>query len=114
MTATVAALLEARADPELDIPFHAPLFLACGLNGSVECTRMLLDAGANPARRPAKYDEGYTSVHSGIVFGELECVRMILAHKPDVVNVVSKEKNITPLALACQPVVCHASEITSL
>lgn len=103
VTATVAALLEAKADPDLDAPFHAPLFLACGLNGSVECTRMLLDAGANPARRPTKYDEGYTSVHSAIVFGELECVRMILDHKPDVINVVSKEKNITPLALACQP-----------
>ena len=102
MTATVAALLEARADPELDIPFHAPLFLACGINGSVECTRMLLDAGANPARRPAKY-EGYTSVHSAIVFGELECIRMIIDHNADAVNVVSTAKNTTPLALACQP-----------
>lgn len=102
MTATVAALLEAKADPELDIPFHTPLFLACGLNGSVECTRMLLDAGANPARI-SKHEEGYTSVHSGILFGELECIRMILDHKPDVINVVSKEKNTTPLALACQP-----------
>ena len=107
VTATVAALLEAKADPELDHPFHIPLFLACGLNGSVDCTQMLLNAGANPARRPAKYDEGYTSVHSGICYGELECVRMILAHRPDVVNVVSKERDMTPLALACQPDLHH-------
>ena len=102
MTATVAALLEAKADPELDAPSRTPLFLACGLNGSVECTRMLLDAGANPARRPANHG-GDTPVHSAIFFGELECVRMIIDHNRDVVNVVSTENNTTPLALACQP-----------
>ena len=43
---------------------------------------------ANPARRPANH-EGYTSVHSAI-FGELECIRMIIDHNPDV-------------SMSCQP-----------
>ena len=87
MTATVAALLEARADPELDIPFHAPLFLACGINGSVECTRMLLDAGANPVRRSAK-----------LVQCQRDCPGDWSAscHRPHpIVNVVSTAKNTT-------------------
>ena len=73
---TVRLLLNHGADPDTTFPSDdgplSCLYAACGLNGNVEITRLLLEAGADP-------NDGESLYHA-TEQPDLECLKLLLDH----------------------------------
>jgi ankyrin repeat protein len=76
-----------------------PLMVAAFL-GHENMTRILLQCGADPNRKTAEHEEGYTALHGAALSRNENIVRMLIDKGVDV-NVRGKRSLQTPLHFAC-------------
>ena len=100
MLASVAVLLEAKADPSLcNAKGQTPLQVACCSSGSVECVRMLLKAGADPLQCTEKQEN--TPLHHAVFWNRLDCMEAILVSSPNA-HAAQNKAGYTAFACACE------------
>lgn len=77
---------------------YTPLMFACLSNKNIDVVRYLIDRGADPKRRN---NVGETALHIACIKGNLEAVKLLLAHnKTGEINLPNMLRT-TPLMMAC-------------